>query len=72
MQGNPSPNYSVESSAYQLNANVTPNSMDTDGGTRSNLTVPVYQGGFGTLRPGVTSGRNDLVFSVTANVGAQG
>ena len=35
---------------------------------RENLTVPVYQGGFGSLRPGFASGRNDLTFSVTANV----
>jgi len=66
-QGNQSPNYSVESSTQQLTAPVSPNSMDTDGRSRSHLTVPVYQGGFGTLRPGFAAGRNDLTFSVTAN-----
>jgi len=35
--------------------------------SRANLTIPVYQGGFGRLRPGYSSNRRELTYSVTAN-----
>jgi hypothetical protein len=44
-----------------------PSSIESNHQTRGNLTVPMYQGGFGSLRPGFASNRNDLAFSVTAN-----
>jgi len=62
-QGYVSPNPSHRSSPMAASFNGT----DSTAQYNENLTVPAYQGGFGTLRPGFASGRSDLTFSVTAN-----
>merc|ERR1712002_181083 len=46
---------------------VSSNVADSTSQAQGNLTVPVLQGGFGSLRPGFAAGRSDLTFSVTAN-----